>query len=127
MKITSFSKRDFLSSLTSLAVCTTTRLDARQNQSAAPTDPYPGMKKVLAIRDVHTGYQHDSVSHALAIIERLGRESGLFITYIRTDTQLITKGEIYGLGKYAALPSARARPSDEFRRQSNSTHQLRLA
>jgi len=109
LKITSFSKRDFLSSLTSLAVCTTTRLGARQNQSAAPTDPYPGMKKVLAIGDVHTGYQHDSVSHALAIIERLGRESGLFITYIRTETQLITKGEIYGLGKYAAPPSGARR------------------
>lgn len=61
-------------------------------------------KRVLAIGDVHTGYQHDSVSHALATIERLGRESGLFVTYIRTDTQLITKDKIYGLGKYAAPP-----------------------
>jgi hypothetical protein len=61
-------------------------------------------KKVLAIGDVHTGYQHDSVSHALATIERLGRETGLFVTYIRTDTQLLTKGPIYGTGKYAAPP-----------------------
>ncbi len=67
-------------------------------------DPYAGMKKVLAIGDVHTGYQHDSVSHALATIERLGRESGLFVTYIRTDTQLITKSEIHGTGRYAAPP-----------------------
>jgi type 1 glutamine amidotransferase len=69
-----------------------------------PPDPFAGKKKVLAIGDVHTGYQHDSVSHALATIERLGRESGLYITYIRTDTQLITKDKIYGTGKYAAPP-----------------------
>jgi uncharacterized protein len=47
-------------------------------------------KKLLAIGEVK-GFQHDSVSHAFATIERLGRESGLFDTYIRTDTQLITK------------------------------------
>jgi uncharacterized protein len=74
-----------------------------QNQPSAATDPYAGKKKVLAIGDVHTGY------HALATIERLGRESGLFITYIRTDTQLITKGEIYGTGKYSAPPSGTRR------------------
>jgi type 1 glutamine amidotransferase len=67
-------------------------------------DPYAGKKKVLAIGDVHTGYQHDSVSHALATMERLGRESGLFVTYIRTDTQLVTKEKIYGTGRYAAPP-----------------------
>ena len=57
-------------------------------------------KRVLAIGDVHTGYQHDSVSHALATIERLGTSTGLFETYIRTDTQLITKSPVYGFGKY---------------------------
>jgi hypothetical protein len=67
-------------------------------------DPFAGKKKVLAIGDVHTGYQHDSVSHALATIERLGRETGLFVTYIRTDTQLITKSKVYGTGKYSAPP-----------------------
>jgi type 1 glutamine amidotransferase len=71
----------------------------------APAEPASTMKKVLAIGDVHTGYQHDSVSHALATIERLGRESGLFVTYIRTDAQLITKGPVYGTGKYAAPPA----------------------
>jgi uncharacterized protein len=68
-------------------------------------DPYAGKKKVLAIGDVHTGYQHDSVSHALATIERLGRVSGDYITYIRTDTQLVTKSKIYGTGRYAAPPN----------------------
>jgi type 1 glutamine amidotransferase len=70
-----------------------------------PADPYAGKKKVLAIGDVHTGYQHDSVSHALATIERLGRESGLFVTFIRTDTQLVTKDKVWGMGRYAAPPA----------------------
>jgi uncharacterized protein len=63
-------------------------------------DPLADKKHVLAIGDVHTGYQHDSVSHALATVERLGRQSGLFTTFIRTDTQLITKDRVYGTGKY---------------------------
>src|SRR5205814_3245627 len=48
-------------------------------------------KRLLAWADTTTGYQHDSISHALAVIERLGRESGEFETYIRTDSQWITK------------------------------------
>lgn len=47
-------------------------------------------KKLLAIGEVK-GFQHDSVSHAFATIERLGYDSGLWDTYIRTDTQLVTK------------------------------------
>ncbi|HUS07189.1 MAG TPA: ThuA domain-containing protein [Bryobacteraceae bacterium] len=54
----------------------------------------PARKKLLAIGDVRTGFQHDSVSHALATIERLGRETKLFDTYIRTDSQLLTKQQI---------------------------------
>ena len=50
-------------------------------------------KKVLAIGEVK-GFQHDSVSHALATIERLGRDSGIYDTYIRTDTELITKRKL---------------------------------
>jgi uncharacterized protein len=50
----------------------------------------PPRKKILAIGEVK-GFQHDSVSHALASIEKWGRETGLWDTYIRTDSQLITK------------------------------------
>jgi len=53
----------------------------------------PKRKKLLAIGDVK-GFQHDSVSHGLATIERLGRESGVYDTYIRTDTQLVTKQKL---------------------------------
>jgi len=56
----------------------------------APARP----KRILAWGDTITAYQHDSISHALATIERLGRESGAFDTYIRTDSQLIGKQAI---------------------------------
>ena len=101
-------RRSFLGGMAAAAVCGTVagRDASAQQANPAPKpvtpDPYTGKKKLLAIGDVHTGYQHDSVSHALATIEQMGRRSGDYITYIRTDTQLITKGKIYGTGKYAA-------------------------
>jgi type 1 glutamine amidotransferase len=51
-------------------------------------------KHVLAWADVRSGFQHDSISHALATIEQLGRRSGDYDTFIRTDSQLITKRPI---------------------------------
>lgn len=55
-------------------------------------------KKVLAIGEVK-GFQHDSVSHALASFEQWGKETGLWDTYIRTDSQLITKKKLGGNAK----------------------------
>jgi type 1 glutamine amidotransferase len=50
-----------------------------------------GRKVVLAWADTRNGIaQHDSVSHALAVIERLGYESGFWDTYIRTDSNIIS-------------------------------------
>ena len=55
----------------------------------------PRVKKhVRAWADVRAGYQHDSITHAMATIERMGRESGLYDTWIRTDSQPITKTPI---------------------------------
>lgn len=50
-------------------------------------------KKLLAIGE-EKGYRHEAVSHALATIERLGRESGLWDTTIRTDTEALTKRKL---------------------------------
>src|SRR5712692_10444942 len=50
-------------------------------------------KKLLAI-GMSEGYQHDSISHGSATIERIGQQSGLWDTYIRTDTQLLTKKKL---------------------------------
>jgi type 1 glutamine amidotransferase len=51
-------------------------------------------KHLLAWADVRNGFQHDSISHALATVEQLGRTSGDYDTFIRTDSQLITKRPI---------------------------------
>lgn len=53
----------------------------------------PPKKKLLAIGEVQ-GYEHDSVSHALATIEKLGRQTQLWDTYIRTDNELLTKQKL---------------------------------
>jgi type 1 glutamine amidotransferase len=66
---------------------------ASQTPPSAPAQPAT-RKKLLAYADTHTGYTHDSIGHALATIERLGYESGLYDTYIRTDSQWITKQPI---------------------------------
>jgi uncharacterized protein len=74
-------------------------------------DPYAGQKKVLIVADLHTGNQiaHDAVSHAIATLERLGRDSGAYVAYLRTDTALVTKGEVWGTGDYAKGGSRAAR------------------
>jgi type 1 glutamine amidotransferase len=53
----------------------------------------PLNKHLLAIGE-EKGYRHEAVSHALATIERLGRESGLWDTTIRTDTEALTKKKL---------------------------------
>ena len=53
----------------------------------------PPKKKVLAIGQ-SKGYEHDAVSHGLATIWKLGQQSGIFDTFIRTDTELITKKKL---------------------------------
>jgi hypothetical protein len=60
-------------------------------------------KAVLAWADTRNGIaQHDSVSHALAVIERLGYESGMYDTYIRTDSNIISKHPLMTDGKPAS-------------------------
>jgi type 1 glutamine amidotransferase len=58
----------------------------------AQTPPH-AKKKLLAIGE-EKGYRHEAVSHALATIERLGRENGLWDTTIRTDTEALTKKKL---------------------------------
>ncbi len=49
-------------------------------------------KRVLAWADTRNGQaQHESVGHALAVIERLGYDSGMWDTFIRTDSNIIAK------------------------------------
>ena len=50
-------------------------------------------KKLLVIGE-EKGYRHEAVPHAMATIERLGRETGLWDTVIRTDTEALTKKKL---------------------------------
>ena len=58
----------------------------------------PPRKKLLFIGEVK-GFEHDSVSHAMATIEKLGQQSGLWDTYLRTDSELLTKRKLEGNAK----------------------------
>ena len=56
-----------------------------------PPQPKPTRKQVLAWGDQRYGVQHDAVTRAMVTMEKMGRESGAYDMYIRTDSQLITK------------------------------------
>ena len=74
---------------------------------AAARQDGPAPKRVLAIGDTQTGFTHDSISHALAVVDLIGRESGLWDTFIRTDSQWITKAPV-------PAPARNARTLDDF-------------
>jgi quinoprotein glucose dehydrogenase len=75
---------------------------ALPRRGTALRDPYEGRRKLLVIADLSTGAQlpHLGVSHAIASIERLGRQSGDYVAVLRTDTKLVTKDEVWGAGAY---------------------------
>ncbi|PZO37498.1 MAG: ThuA domain-containing protein [Alphaproteobacteria bacterium] len=79
-----------------------------------PSDPYEGRKKLLVIADVQTGFHHDSINRAMAAIEQMGRESGGWVTFLRTDSQLVTRTPISGQGARYAGRRVNARNLDYF-------------
>jgi uncharacterized protein len=77
-----------------------TRICLAQDQStpnpAVPPPPHAKqiyLKHVLVIGETK-GFEHDSVSDAMAAIYNMGHESGLWDTTMRTDTELLTKKEL---------------------------------
>ena len=54
----------------------------------------PAPRKRLLVIGEEKGYRHEAISHAMATIERMGRESGLWDTVIRTDTECLTKKKL---------------------------------
>lgn len=65
--------------------------------------PANARKRVLAWADTRNGIaQHESTSHALSVIERLGYESGAFDTFIRTDSNIIAKAPKRTTGEAAS-------------------------
>lgn len=55
-------------------------------------------KHVLVIGQTK-GFEHDSVPDAMGSVWKMGYDTGLWTTYIRTDTELITKGKVGANGK----------------------------
>jgi hypothetical protein len=51
------------------------------------------LKHVLVIGQAK-GYEHDSISATMAAIYNMGKESGLWDTTMRTDTELLTKKDL---------------------------------
>lgn len=73
-----------------LALCAFCSVHAAQTQTPAPA---AAKKHLLFIGEEH-GYRHEAVSHAMATIERLGRETGYWDTVLRTDTEILTKKKL---------------------------------
>jgi uncharacterized protein len=80
-----------------------------RGRGRGPVDFWPGLKHLLFVADTQTGYQHDSISHALATVEHMGRTSKTYMTMIKTDSQLITNQPIKGQGEYEGAASVNAR------------------
>jgi type 1 glutamine amidotransferase len=51
-------------------------------------------KKHLLVIGEEKGYRHEAVSHAMATLERLGKDTGLWDTTLRTDTEVLTKKKL---------------------------------
>lgn len=67
-------------------------------QKKASAAPPPNKKRILVIGQTK-GFEHDSVPDAMGTIWKMGHDTGLWDTYIRTDTELITKGKVGPNGK----------------------------
>jgi len=56
--------------------------------------PARAPRKRLLVIGEEKGYRHEAVTHAMVTIERLGRETGLWDTVLRTDTEALTKKKL---------------------------------
>jgi uncharacterized protein len=67
-------------------------------QSGAPLPPQPHAKQIhlkhVLVVSQTKGFEHDSVPDAMAAIYNMGKESGLWDTTLRTDTELLTKKKL---------------------------------
>jgi len=79
-------------------IATTASLTMACAQMASdPTPPIRSktihLKHVLVIGETN-GFQHDSVSAAMAFVYKMGHDTGLWDTEMRTDTELLTKKKL---------------------------------
>ncbi len=79
-----------------LLVALSLRAAAQTPAGATPPPPHAKqihLKHVLVIGQTK-GFEHDSVSDAMAAIYNVGKASGLWDTTMRTDTELLTKKDL---------------------------------
>ncbi|SRR5579871_718970 len=97
-------KRFLTTGLALFFCCATLAAQPPQGQTSGGRRSAPRNRKVLLIwADTRNGIaQHDSVSHAMSVIERLGYESGAYDTYIRTDSAIISKHPVMTTGQPAS-------------------------
>jgi len=72
------------------------QVEAQQASDMPPPGPSAKqihLKHVLVVGQTK-GFEHDSVSAAMAAIYDMGKESGLWDTMLRTDTELLTKKDL---------------------------------
>lgn len=72
---------------------------AQDRAAVEPSMPPPPRAKEIHLKHVLVigqtkGFEHDSVSDGMAAIYNMGRETGLWESVLRTDTELITKKEL---------------------------------
>jgi type 1 glutamine amidotransferase len=82
-----------LSSLLALAFSLGTCFPGTVSGQTAQATPAPARKRVLVIGE-EKGYRHEAVTHAMVTIAKLGRETGLWDTVLRTDTEALTKKKL---------------------------------
>jgi type 1 glutamine amidotransferase len=84
--------------LTSLAVILNSNLTQGQSTGIEAVPPAPHAKQIhlkhVLVVSQTKGFEHDSISPAMAAIYNMGQESGLWDTEMRTDTELLTKKDL---------------------------------
>jgi uncharacterized protein len=69
-----------------------------QGTTDGGTPPAPHVKEIhlkhVLVISQTKGFEHDSISAAMAAIYNMGRESGLWDTEFRTDTELLTRKDL---------------------------------
>jgi type 1 glutamine amidotransferase len=68
-------------------------LSIANGQPAPPSVKQVHLKHVLVIGEAK-GFEHDSISAAMDAVYTMGKESGLWDTEMRTDTELLTKKDL---------------------------------
>src|SRR5205085_9240829 len=80
--------------LRTVSVCVAASLAAGATISAQGVAAAHAPRKRLLVIGEEKGYRHEAVTHAMVTIERLGKETGLWDTVLRTDTEALTKKKL---------------------------------